>query len=124
MATGPNGKGEREGSEGRRVNYNQAAQHVRSWSRSTRCRLGMEALLTIPSWASGSGREKERERENEEGPQCHPSRSSAKANKCQPSQRGDFRLQPPNTSVGSVRLRVRSRGGAVAAVSLTDTVVA
>lgn len=46
------------GSEGRNVNCNQAAQHVRSWTRSTRCQPGMKAALTIPSWASGSGRDR------------------------------------------------------------------
>lgn len=40
----------------RNVNCNQAAQHVRSWIRSTWCQPGMKAALTIPCWASGSGR--------------------------------------------------------------------
>ncbi|KAJ4938916.1 hypothetical protein JOQ06_028382, partial [Pogonophryne albipinna] len=35
-----------------------AAQHVRSWTPSTRCQPGMKATLTIPSWASGSGRDR------------------------------------------------------------------
>lgn len=48
-----------EGRErGRNVNCNQAAQHVRSWARSTRCQPGMKAALTITSWASGSGRDR------------------------------------------------------------------
>lgn len=35
--------------QGRSVNCNQAAQHVRSWTRSTQCQPGMKAALTIPS---------------------------------------------------------------------------
>lgn len=50
--------------EGRSVNCNQAAQHVRSWTRSTQCQPGMKAALTIPSWASGSGRERMSEAHN------------------------------------------------------------
>lgn len=68
LAAGPNGKGEggtEEGRErGRSVNHNQAAQHVRSWTRSTQCQPGMKAALTIPSWASGSGRERMSEAHN------------------------------------------------------------
>lgn len=47
--------------QGRNVNCNQAAQHVKSWTRSTRCQPGMKAALTIPSWASGSRRDRIRE---------------------------------------------------------------
>ncbi len=51
--------GMEEGRERRRnVNCNQAAQHVISWTRSTRCQPGMKAALTIPSWASGSGKDR------------------------------------------------------------------
>lgn len=65
LAAGPDGKGRgrdggREGGSkgGKNVNCNQAAQHVRRWTRSTRCQPGMKASLTVPSWASGSGRDR------------------------------------------------------------------
>lgn len=60
-------RGEREewrkgGSQGKNVNCNQAAQHVRSWTTSTQCQPGMRTAPTIPSWASESGRHRARPR--------------------------------------------------------------
>lgn len=68
-----------------------------------------DSLLGIWKW----------ERENERGldPQCHPSRSSAKENKRQRSQRGDFRLESPNTSLESQRFGIQSCGRARVALS-------
>jgi len=65
LAGRPDGKGrgrekgrEKGKEQGWSVNCKQTTQHVRSWTSSTRCQPGMKAALTIPSWASGSGRER------------------------------------------------------------------